>query len=65
MITAYRRSEVAKLLKISQQYVPRSKEVIKVNVWSARSKKYVVRYLLIKELNDVWLIKERVKKETW
>ena len=65
MVRVYTRKEAANELKISEQYLPKSKKVIQVEMYKKKGKVMVKRYLLLRELNDVWLIKERVKKETW
>jgi len=65
MITIYTRKEVAELLGISEQWVVKSKKVIKVNYYSQRSKKYVIRYLLVKEILNEELIKKAIKEQTW
>ena len=65
MVTVYTRKEASEMLWISEQAIPKSNKVIQVECYSQRSKKMVKRYLLLRELKDVWLIKERVKKETW
>ena len=65
MITIYTRKEIAELLGISEQWVVKSKKVIKVNYYSQRSKKYVIRYLLIKEILNEELIKKAIKEQTW
>ena len=65
MITIYTRKEVAELLGISEQWVVKSKKVIKVNYYSQRSKKYVIRYLLVKEILNEELIKKTIKEQTW
>jgi hypothetical protein len=62
----YRRSEIAKLLNIKPQNVPKSWKVIECLEWSGRSKKYVKRYLLINEIkNEGKLIKKGLKENTW
>lgn len=61
----YRRSEIAKLLNIKPQNVPKSWKVIECLEWSGRSKKYVKRYLLINEITNERLIKKRFEKTTW
>ena len=65
MITIYTRKEVAELLGISEQGVVKSKKVIRVNYYSQRSKKYVIRYLLVKEILNEELIKKAIKEQTW
>lgn len=65
MITIYTRKEIAELLGISEQWVAKSKKVIRVNYYSQRSKKYVIRYLLIKEILNEELIKKTIKEQTW
>ena len=65
MITIYTRKEVAELLGITEQWVVKSKNVIKVNYYSQRSKKYVIRYLLVKEILNEELIKKTIKEQTW
>jgi len=61
----YRRNEIANILNIKPQNVPKSWKVIECLEWSARSKKYVKRYLLINEIINEKLIKKRFKENTW
>ncbi len=61
MITAYKRSEVSKILGMSEKWITRTDKVIPVMVWSNRSKKYVKRYLLVNELLNERPIKKRIK----
>lgn len=49
---AYTRKQVANMLWISEQWVNATKKVIRIQVWSARSKKYVTRYLLKSDLEE-------------
>ena len=66
MLEWYTRKEIANKLWISEQRVVKSKKVVRIKIKAIRNKSgYMYRYLLLSELNDVWLIKERVKKETW
>lgn len=53
--TAYTRKEIANILWISEQWVNATKKVIKIRVWSMRSKKYVARYLLKSDLEDYFI----------
>lgn len=53
--TAYTRKEIANILWISEQWVNATKKVIKIRIWSGRSKKYVARYLLKSDLEDYFI----------
>ena len=50
--TAYTRKQMANILWISEQGVNVTKKVIRIKVWSSRSKKYVTRYLLKSDLEE-------------
>lgn len=52
---AYTRKQVANMLWISEQWVNVTKKVIRIQVWSARSKKYVTRYLLKSDLEEYFI----------
>jgi len=63
MVIAYKRREVANILWISERGVDKTSKVIKVEVWSSRSKKFVNRYLLTKEVINVKPIKKGLEKK--
>lgn len=60
---AYKRREVANILWISERGVDKTSKVIKVEVWSSRSKKFVNRYLLTKEVINEKPIKKGLKEK--
>ena len=53
--TAYTRKQIADRLWISEQWVNATKKIIKIQVWSSRSKKYVTRYLLKSDLEKYFI----------
>jgi len=63
MVIAYKRREVANILWITERGVDKTSKVIKVEVWSSRSKKFVNRYLLTKEVINENPIKKRLKEK--
>ena len=63
MVIAYKRREVANILWISERGVDKTSKVIKVEIWSSRSKKFVNRYLLTKEVINVKPIKKGLEKK--
>lgn len=63
MVIAYKRREVANILWISERGVDKTSKVIKVEVWSSRSKKFVNRYLLTNEVINVKPIKKGLEKK--
>lgn len=63
MVIAYKRREVANILWISERGVDKTSKVIKVEVWSSRSKKFVNRYLLTKEVINERPIKKGLKEK--
>ena len=63
MVIAYKRREVANILWISERGVDKTSKVIKVEVWSSRSKKFVNRYLLTNEVINVKPIKKGFEKK--
>lgn len=63
MVIAYKRREVANILWISERGVDKTSKVIKVEVWSSRSKKFVNRYLLTNEVINVKPIKKGLKEK--
>ena len=65
MLVAYKRSEVAHILWITERGVDKTNKVIPIMVMSSRSRKLVKRYLLVKELLNEKLIKKAIKEQTW
>ena len=63
MVIAYKRREVANILWISERGVDKTSKVIKVEIWSSRSKKFVNRYLLTNEVINVKPIKKGLEKK--
>ena len=63
MVIAYKRREVANILWISERGVDKTSKVIKVEVWSSRSKKFVNRYLLTNEVINERPIKKGLEKK--
>ena len=58
---AYKKKEIAELLWKWERGIEKNKEVLVIEIWSARSKKRVKRYLFTKEINEE-LIKKAIKE---
>ena len=61
---AYKKKEIAEMLWKGERGIEKNKEVLVIEIWSARSKKRVKRYLFTKEINEE-LIKKAIKEQTW